>query len=704
MPFATVVNPGMQPWDWMILVAFALLLIGILVYCQAFVKNSADFLAANRCAGRYVLCISTGVASFGVVSSVAIFEMFYRAGFSGTWWAMISAPVGLALSLVAWVTYRLRETRCFTVAQFFEVRYSRRFRVCAGIITWLSGIINYGIFPAVSVRFFMFFCRLPEHYMLWGVNWDVYGVALTIAIGLGVVFAIFGGQIAIMVTDFAQGIFCNVAFLVFIVFIFKLGNWDAFGGFVSWEQISQSLLMAPPGQSQINPFDCSNINDFNIWYYLIGIFVAVYGRGSWQGTMGYAAAAKTPHEGKMAGILGTWRGLAQTLMIMLFPLAVIAIMRHPDFAPLAEQISGLLEQTGDLQLRKQGLVPTALSLILPTGLLGLFAAVMFAAMLSTDDTYMHSWGSIFIQDVIMPFRKKPFTARQHLTALRLSIVFVAVFAWLFSYFFRQTEYVFMFFAITGAIVSGAGAVIIGGLYWKRGGTIAAWVAFIAGAVLAISGIILQQTWCFPDGSGLARYLAENFGWKWVLASMNQFPVNGQWITFIGCASCLGLYFLVSLFEHYVLKKPDFNLMKMLHRGKYDVQHEHLRQSEAGWLVRRLGITEEFSRGDKLIYAGTIAWTLMWLVVFIWFTLQYFLFGRLVDGSWQPGVPQGQWLALWRFNIYATLVLGVIATLWFLIGGLIDVTGLFKALTSARRNDADDGTVVDGHNAGEKTSA
>lgn len=697
----TVVNSGMQLLDWSILGILIVILLGLLVYCQAFVKNSADFLAASRCAGRYVICISSGIAGFAVVNSVATFEMFYQAGFSATWWAMISAPVGLALSLVAWVTYRFRETRCFTMAQFFEVRYSRKFRICSGMITWLSGVVNYGIFPAVSVRFFMFFCRLPEYYYFMGVNWDVYAVLLTFAIGIGVLFAVAGGQIAIMVTDFFQGTLCNVCFLIFILFIFKLGNWDITGGFVSWDQISHSLLLAPAGESQIDPFDCSKIKDFNIWYYLIGIFGMIYARGAWQGSMGYQAAAKNPHESKMAGILGTWRGLAQGLMIMLFPLAVIAIMKHPDFAGLAEQITATLEQTTDLQLRKQGLVPTALSLIMPTGMLGLFVAVMFAAMLSTDDTYMHSWGSIFVQDVILPFRKKPFTPRQHIWALRLSIISVAAFAWVFSYFFRQTEYVFMFFAITGAIVSGAGAVIIGGLYWKRGGTIAAWSAYIIGALIAITGIVLQQSWAYGDGTGrLSQYLFDHFGWQWVANNMDRFPVNGQWITFIGYMTCLIVFVVVSLYEHYILKNPDFNLDRMLHRGQYDTSREHLKISRVGWLAQRLGITHEFTRGDKILYGLTIAWTLSWLVIFVWFTAQYFLFGTYTADKFIPGVSSEQWLWLWHIKIYITLILAFICTVWFFFGGIIDVTKLFKALYSLNRNDADDGSVVDGCNAGE----
>jgi len=688
---ALKINPGMQSVDWAIIGGMILLLLGLLVYCSRYTRNAADFLAANRCASRYVLSIAEGVAGFAVVSSVATFEMFYRAGFASAWWEMLKAPLLLVLSLVAWVTYRLRETRCFTMAQFFEVRYSRKFRVAAGIITWLSGIFNYGIFPAVSVRFFMFFCRMPSHVMFLGVNWDVYGVLLAFALSMGVLFAVGGGQIAIMVTDFAQGIFCNISFLIFILFIFKLGDWDVTGGYVSWQQISESLITTP-GQSQINPFSSSQIEGFNFWYFLIGLVVAVYGRGAWQGSMGYAAAAKNPHERKMAGILGTWRGLAQTLMIMLIPLSVIVIMHHPSFSNLALKVQEVLSQTSDKQLQVQGLVPTALSLVMPTGLLGIFVAVMFAGMLTTDDTYMHSWGSIFIQDVIMPFRKEPFTAKQHLWALRLSVLFVAVFAWCFSYFFRQTEYVYMFFAITGAIVAGAGACLTGGLYWKRGTTLGAWVAYFTSAVLATSAIILQQSWCFRDGSGLSRWLYNRFGWEWVGNNLEKFPINGQWVYFICIATGIFLYIAVSLLDHYVRHVPDFNMDKMLHRGKYDTAHEHVvENTKISPLARRLGITEEFTIGDKLIYGASIAWTLSWFLIFVWFTMQHFLFG---------GVPDSQWKVLWHCKIYITLVLGFGTTIWFLLGGVIDVAKLFKALNAVKLNDADNGSVVNGENSGE----
>lgn len=669
---------GMQTLDWAIVIGMIVVLTGILLYCNKYMRSAADFLAANRCAGRYVMSISEGIAGFGLISAVATWEAFMKSGFASTWWGFINAPFSLILALVAWVTYRMRETRCFTLAQFYEMRYSRRFRIAAGMITFLSGVVNYGIFPMVSVKFLMTFCKIPDKVMWLGVNWDIYGILLAFCIGMGVFFAAFGGQIAIMVTDFLQGVICNVAFVIFIFFIFKLGDWDVSGGFVGWDQIADALCKEP-GKSHINPFDCGKISDFNIWYYLIGFVALFYSRGGWQGSAGYAAAAKNPHERKMAGVMGTWRGLAQTLILMLFPLAVIAIMSPnlPEFAELRNLIEQNLAHVTNATQKGQDIVPMALSLIMPTGLLGLFVAVMFAAMLSTDDTYMHSWGSVLVQDIIMPFKKKAFSPKQHIWALRLAITAVGIFGWVFSYFWEQETPVLLFFSLTGAIVSGAGPAIIGGLYWKRGGTIAAWVSYFWGASTAVLGIVLQQTW----PKGLAKWLLENTGWQWVANNMDSFPVNGQYISFINMVTCTALYIIISLIEH-KMGNPDFNLDKMLHRGKYDTSNEHIEQGKVNKIEKVFGITPEFTIGDKLIYAASILWTIAWCVVFIVYTSLYF----------SDKLTNDDWLTLWHVKIYITLILGVGCTVWFLVGGIVDVYGLFKALSNVKRDDSDDGSV------------
>ena len=219
----------------------------------------------------------------------------------------------------------------------------------------------------------------------------------------------------------------------------------------------------------------------------------MYGTLGWQGSQGYNSSAKSAHEAKMGSVLAGFRGLPQGLFMFLVPVLIYVFMNHPDYQSVADSVNSSLAGLSTDTLRSQMRAPFVLSEVLPVGLLGAFAALMLAAFISTHDTYLHSWGSIFIQDVIMPFRAKPFDKDTHLKVLRYSIYGVAVFIFLFSLLFQQNQKIALFFAITGAIFAGgSGAVIIGGLYWKRGTTTAAWAAMITGAVIAVGGIILKQ--------------------------------------------------------------------------------------------------------------------------------------------------------------------------------------------------------------------
>lgn len=159
------------------------------------------------------------------------------------------------------------------------------------------------------------------------------------------------------------------------------------------------------------------------------------------------------------------------------------------------------------------LVPIALAQMMPVGVLGLMVAAVVAASIANDDTNLHSWGSIFIQDVVMPLRKRPLTDLQHMRLLRLSVIGVAAFAWVFSLLFPLKEYILMFTQLTGGIyIGGAGSMIIGGLYWKRGTTTGAWAAMIVGAVGAFLGI-----------------LTVNLFWPYILPELKASYENWQWL-------------------------------------------------------------------------------------------------------------------------------------------------------------------------------
>ena len=122
-----------------------------------------------------------------------------------------------------------------------------------------------------------------------------------------------------------------------------------------------------------------------------------------------------------------------------------------ESTPAAQQLKKTL--TTRETIGNQMLVPVALRHILPIGVTGTFMALMIFLMVSTDTTYLHSWGTILIQDVVLPIYHKPISQTAQLRLLRIAISFVAVFAWWFSYYFSQSDYILQFFALTGTITS-----------------------------------------------------------------------------------------------------------------------------------------------------------------------------------------------------------------------------------------------------------
>ena len=178
--------------DWTIVGGCLAALIGVTVYAQRYSRTVADFLAANRMAGRYLLTVSSGF--LGTITLVATWEMVYSTGLTTQWWQMLSAPVGLFLSLTGFIVYRFRQTRALTLAQFLEERYSRKFRYYAGFLCWLAGILNYGIFPAVTTRVLIVFLGLPEEFSLFGVMWPMFPTVMAGYLLIALFVACSGGQ------------------------------------------------------------------------------------------------------------------------------------------------------------------------------------------------------------------------------------------------------------------------------------------------------------------------------------------------------------------------------------------------------------------------------------------------------------------------------------------------------------------------------
>ena len=682
--------------DWAIVIIVLAGMIYSVSFTKGLMRSVTDFLSAGRTAGRYLISVSQGAAGLGAISIVSFLEVGYITGFSFQWWGLSQGIILLAITTSGWVIYRFRQTRSLTLAQFFEKRYSRNFRIFAGIVAFVCGIINFGIFPAVGAQFFISYCGFPDSIL--GI--PTFPLMMILLISVALYFVYTGGQIAVIIADFFQGVFLIVVLFIITIFLYSK---------VEWDQVSDSLTNTPiklaaeevdklnnedffkildneekeekikeikdkyENSSLINPFKTSRVEDFNLTYFLIGLIGMFYGTLSWQGHQAYNSSAKSAHEAKMAAVLGDIRWKPQGLFIFLVPVLTYVFMNHSDFALVAESVNSSLDSLNSETLKSQMRAPIVLSEVLPVGLLGAFAALMLAAFISTHDTYLHSWASIFVQDVILPFRKKPFKKDDHIKVLRYSIFGVAIFIFIFSLVFDQNQEIALYFAVTFAIFAGGvGAVIIGGLYWDRGTTEGAWAAMIVGATVAVTGTIVPQI----SDSWLSQ--ENNLIWlKNLIFKLKE--INGIKFYALSMGFSSFSYILVSLFTF----RERVNMDKLLNRGKYSIKKEtKIIDEKVKPILKIFGIGKEFTIEDKIIYLVSFVWNIFFTLVFVFGTF-YNLYNDVSDESW---------MLYWKYQIYINIVFSFIIIIWFTIGGFIDIKKMFISLDSDKRDHGDSGWV------------
>ncbi len=746
--------------DWCITIIPMAALIWMAFYSRRYARGVVDYLAAGRIAGRYVISVGDLTAGLSVITLVAGCEQNYQTGFAVGFWGAITAPVGVFIALTGYCMYRWRETRCLSMGQFLEMRYgSKFFRVFCATLRTIAEMVTNAIGPAIATNFFIYYLGLPHKIMICGVNLPCYAIIVALCLILALMFILPGGRISLLITDCVQGLLCYPVFVVIVGYIILNFSWTYDIAPVMWNRV--------PGQSFMNPYDVSELRDFNIFALIVSLCGSVLNRAGWIGN-DTSGAAKTPHEQKMAGVLGSWRNGFSWMMILLLAIVVIVFMTSPHFvgknrfdtnsteirqelsakvleeaipndealrakiiakvkevpsrvtqeyidSPNSQQknldtpyFDTVRQELGDTpegryqfqkfrSLYQQMMMPTVVAKIFPVGMLGLFCLLMVMLLISTDDSRIFNASSTLMQDVILPMFKGHLPQAKHLLYLRLMTIGVAVFFLIVSLFFAQLDYINMFTTIMCSLwLGGAGPIMVFGLYSRFGNLTGAWCAIIFGSGTSLAGLILQRTWALTVYPFL-----EKMGWveglnnflvtvsspfnPWIEWSMDpvKFPINSFEIYFISMILSVGGYVIGS----YLTYKP-YDLDKLLHRGKYADGPEPVKEK---WTLRNIfskiiGITPEYTRGDKIIaysvffysvvysvgivFFGIVIWNAIWPWPHSWWTVKFFITTLLIPG-----------------------IVGVISTIWFMIGGSIDAIHLFRDLKKRVEDPNDNGQIL-----------
>ncbi len=763
--------------SWMIVILPVLGVLFAAFYSKRYVKDVADYLACGRVAGRYVISVGDMAAGLSVISLVAACEANYQVGIAYHFWGAINTPISVLLALSGYCVYRFRQTRCLSIGQFLELRYSRSFRMVAASIRTIAEMITNAIGPAVAVRFFIYFLGIPHHFTILGMELPTYGIMVAVLLIIATAIIWPAGRISLLVTDSIQGMMSYPIFVIFVVFVLSNISW--------FNDVAPVMLDRAAGESFLNPKDIHNLRDFNMFAIFAGIVSNILNRAAWIGN-DTSGSARNPHEQKMASILGTWRnGFSYTMMsliglflitymlsnryaseardvrVRLSDKVAAEVVARPEIrAKIAEKVAAIpvashvigqdppysqknnpdtpyldavlttlraeMPNNDDSaaaakgenvakhenpnfvfqkfrSLYNQMMMPTLLGGLFSPLLMGLFTLLMVMLLISTDDSRIFNASSTIIQDIVVPIRRKEMSVFEHLTWLKGCTLGVTILFFVISLFFAQLDFINMFTTMMCALWLGAsGPIMIGGLYTRFGTTFGAWCSLAFGSGTAFIGLLLQRNWAdyvYPwiEGHGYVGAVGNAFVAvskpfnPWIVWEMNpiKFPVNSIEISFI--AMMLGIvgYLLGSLITY----REPFNLDRLLHRGKYHPDGEQPvvveKLSVGSFIYRRMiGITPEYTRGDRLI-----AWS-----VFLWSIVYGFgimFCGVLIWNKFSPWPVQRWGVYYYITTIVASILVGCVSTVWFMWGGFRDMVAMFRDLAARVANPLDDGRVV-GH--------
>ena len=224
-------------------------------------------------------------------------------------------------------------------------------------------------------------------------------LVMVLLLTISAFMALTGGQISVMVTDCLEGLISGIFYLVVAIAIICL---------VSYSQMQTTMLSGLKGQSYINPMDISGQPDFNGGYVILMLLINLYYYRGNAWNAGFAAAARNPHESKMAGVLRQWRIFGAAAMAAMVSLGTFTLLHHSQFAPQAAQVEQRLANMHETdQLKTQMRMPVALSLLLPSGVPRRICAIGLFGLLANLGSGMHGFGSVFIQDVLLPSARNP---------------------------------------------------------------------------------------------------------------------------------------------------------------------------------------------------------------------------------------------------------------------------------------------------------
>ena len=451
--------------DWVVIGSyfFIALFIGIWASKKA-ANDTRSFFLAGQEMPWWLLGISMVATTFSTDTPNLVTDLVRQKGVSGNWgwWAFL-----LTGMLTVFVYAKLwRRSNVLTDIEFYELRYSgkaaaflRGFRAL-----YLGLIFNVLVMGTVSLAAVKF----GEIILGWK-GWQT----LLVACSITLTYSTLGGLKAVIITDFVQFILAMIGSILAMFYIINLPQIGGIKNLTQHENVIDNLSLLP------------NLSDPSVWVPVMLVPLAVqwwasYYPGAEPGGGGYIAQRMFSAKDEKNAIGATLLFNIAHYALRPWPWIIIALSSLIVFPELAD----IQRAFPDLPSNKLGhdvAYPAMLSL-LPSGLLGLVAASLIAAFMSTMSTQLNLGASYLVNDFYKRFINQQASENQMVRMGRIFTIISIIFGAGLGLILTSASQAFELLLMIGA---GTGLIYLLRWFWWRINAYTEIVAMISSLVLHI---------------------------------------------------------------------------------------------------------------------------------------------------------------------------------------------------------------------------
>jgi SSS family solute:Na+ symporter len=420
---------------------------------RRYVGRVDDFLVAGREMDVFLGIASLAATEFGIVTCMYAAQNGYLYGFAGATPGILMAIAMLVVGVTGFCIKPLRDSGVITIPELIEKRFGRRIRWASGVVIVLGGLLNMGIFLRVGGEFLIHISGLNVRYLEIMMTVLLVGVA---------VYTILGGMLSVLVTDFLQFVVMSAGLLAVTILILTKVGWHTMVETVETNH----------GAGGFNPF----VNRELGWSYVV--FNALLNFAvvlTWQTTIARVLAARDTATGRKIYTRTSFFFVCRFLIPGLWGIAALAVIGHVDATKTMDAM------------------PSFLGTTVPAGLMGLLIAAMLAADMSTDSSYMLTWGSVIYNDILAPFRRTQWSEQKGIFINRLIIGLIGVFLLFYGLWYPLKGSLWSYLTQTGTIyLASMSVILIACCYWPRANSCGAAASIVVSAAIPIAYLILEQ--------------------------------------------------------------------------------------------------------------------------------------------------------------------------------------------------------------------